>query len=172
MNKLGRGLLADTAYQISKLYSFQFQIKRILKLVFLFLCFNLRPLGPTFDPQWDHMNKLGRDPQDDAIYQIWKLYVFQFQRTRTLKLIFFVPTFYLVTPGAGPFWPKGHHIKQEGHDGPESLTWVSFPSKWILPSLLLLIDWMVFCAVFNSISVISRRQLTLFMLSWVSPVLG
>ena len=35
-----------------------------------------------------------------------------------------------------------------------------------------LIDWMVFYTAFNSISVISRRQLTLFMLSWVSPVLG
>ena len=35
-----------------------------------------------------------------------------------------------------------------------------------------MIDWMVFDAAFNSISVISRRQLTLFMLSWVSPVLG
>ena len=31
---------------------------------------------------------------------------------------------------------------------------------------------MVFYAAFNSISVISRRQLTLFMSSWVSPVLG
>ena len=31
---------------------------------------------------------------------------------------------------------------------------------------------MVFYAAFNSISVISRRQLTLFMFSWVSPVLG
>ena len=31
---------------------------------------------------------------------------------------------------------------------------------------------MVFYAAFNSMSVISRRQLTLFMLSWVSPVLG
>ena len=31
---------------------------------------------------------------------------------------------------------------------------------------------MVFYAAFNSISVISQRQLTLFMLSWVSPVLG
>ena len=31
---------------------------------------------------------------------------------------------------------------------------------------------MVLYATFNSISVISRRQLTLFMLSWVSPVLG
>ena len=31
---------------------------------------------------------------------------------------------------------------------------------------------MVFYGAVNSISVISRRQLTLFMLSWVSPVLG
>ena len=31
---------------------------------------------------------------------------------------------------------------------------------------------MVFYTAFNSISVISRRQLTLFMSSWVSPVLG
>ena len=31
---------------------------------------------------------------------------------------------------------------------------------------------MMFYAAFNSISVISRRQLTLFMSSWVSPVLG
>ena len=31
---------------------------------------------------------------------------------------------------------------------------------------------MVFYAAFNSISVISQRQLTLFMISWVSPVLG
>ena len=30
----------------------------------------------------------------------------------------------------------------------------------------------MFYAAFNSISVISRRQLTLLMLSWVSPVLG
>ena len=31
---------------------------------------------------------------------------------------------------------------------------------------------MMFYSAFNSISVISPRQLTLFMLSWVSPVLG
>ena len=35
-----------------------------------------------------------------------------------------------------------------------------------------MIDWMVFYTAFNSISVISRRQLTLLMSSWVSPVLG
>ena len=35
-----------------------------------------------------------------------------------------------------------HNLKQEVHDGPESLTWVSFPTKWILPSLLLLFQLM------------------------------
>ena len=35
-----------------------------------------------------------------------------------------------------------------------------------------MVDWRVFYAAFNSISVTSRRQLTLFMSSWVSPVLG
>ena len=34
------------------------------------------------------------------------------------------------------------YIKQEAHDGPESLTWVSFPTKWILPSLLPLFQLM------------------------------
>ena len=34
------------------------------------------------------------------------------------------------------------------------------------------VDWMVFYATFNSISVISRQQFTLFTSSWVSPVLG
>ena len=66
MNKLGRGLLADTKYQIIVPIS----DKKILKLVVLFLCSNLRPPGPSFDPQADHMNKLGRDSQDDAIYQL------------------------------------------------------------------------------------------------------
>ena len=54
-------------------------------------------------------------------------------------------------------------------------------SKWILcyvrimkgfGNIVGLIDRTVFYAAFNSISVISWRQLTLFMLSWVSPVLG
>ena len=44
--------------------------------------------------------------------------------------------------------------------------------KWKKKTKQELIDWMVFYAAFNSISVISWRQLTLFMLSWVSPVLG
>ena len=32
--------------------------------------------------------------------------------------------------------------KQKGHDGPESLAWVSFPTKWILTFLLLLFQFM------------------------------
>ena len=34
------------------------------------------------------------------------------------------------------------YSKQEGHDGPESLTWVTFPTNWILLSLLLLFQLM------------------------------
>ena len=45
-------------------------------------------------------------------------------------------------------------------------------AKGSFNNIFQLIDWMVFYAAFNSISVISRRQLALFMLSWVSPVLG
>ena len=33
-------------------------------------------------------------------------------------------------------------VKQEGHDGPESLIWVSFHTKWILPSVLLFFELM------------------------------
>ena len=35
-------------------------------------------------------------------------------------------------------WIYQPFFKQEVHDGPGSLTWVIFPTKWILPSLLLL----------------------------------
>ena len=48
----------------------------------------------------------------------------------------------------------------------------STPSETCIPICPHLIDWMVFYAAFNNISVISRQQLTLFMFSWVSPVLG
>ena len=57
--------------------------------------------GANFEPK-DHMYELGKDPQGDAAYQISKLYVFQFQRKRILKMGFFVPMSQLVTPGAGP----------------------------------------------------------------------
>ena len=48
------------------------------------------------------MNKLGRGPQGDAKSKMSKLYAFQFQRRRILKMGFFVPMFQLVTPGVGP----------------------------------------------------------------------
>ena len=95
MNKIDKGLQGDVTYQKSKLYPFQFQRIIILKLVFKVLCSHVPTFdswgGVTFDPQRNHMNKidkgqqtdakyqnskgdqmikLGRDPQDDAKYQI------------------------------------------------------------------------------------------------------
>ena len=56
------------------------------------------------------MNKLGRDPQEDATYKIWKLYAFQFQRKRIMKFSFFVPMFKLWPQGRYQFWSQGHHM--------------------------------------------------------------
>ena len=58
------------------------------------------------------MNKLGRGPQGDAKNQISKLYTFQFQRKRILKMGFFVPMFQLVTPGLGPILTLGASYEQ------------------------------------------------------------
>ena len=44
------------------------------------------------------MNKLDRGSYRDAYYQIPKLYPFQFETRRVLKLVFFGPMFQLVTP--------------------------------------------------------------------------
>ena len=65
----------------------------------LFLWFHL--VIPSFDPKGHHMNKTDRGLQGDATYQKSKLYTFQFQSRRILKLVFFVPMFQLVTPGVG-----------------------------------------------------------------------
>ena len=67
------------------------------------------PLVPTcddqgeanFDPKGHHVNKIDKGLQGDITYQKSKLYLFQFQRRRILKLVFFVPMFQLVTPGVG-----------------------------------------------------------------------
>ena len=56
---------------------------------------------PSFDPKGHHMNKIDKGLQGDATYQKSKLYPFQFQRRKILKLVFFVPMFQLVTPGVG-----------------------------------------------------------------------
>ena len=53
------------------------------------------------------MNKLGRGVLGNATYQISKLHAFQFERGRILKLVCFVPMFYLVTPEAGPILTPG-----------------------------------------------------------------
>ena len=102
MNKLGRSLQKDAIYQIWKLRAFQFQIRRILKFAFFVPMFNMWPPGRgQFWLEGHHMNKLGRGPQGDAVYQISKVYTFQFQRRIILKMGFFVPIFQLVTPQGG-----------------------------------------------------------------------
>ena len=57
--------------------------------------------GASFDPKGHHVNKIDKGLQGDATYRKSKLYLFQFQRRRILKLVFFVPMFQLVTPGLG-----------------------------------------------------------------------
>ena len=57
--------------------------------------------GACFDPKGYHMNKIDKGLQGDATYQKSKLYLFQFQRRRILKLVFFVLMFQLVIPGVG-----------------------------------------------------------------------
>ena len=71
----------------------------------LFLWFQLVTLGDgaSFDPKVHHMNKTDKRLQEDATYQKSKLYPFQFQRRRILKLVFFVPMFQLVTTFWGQF---------------------------------------------------------------------
>ena len=59
--------------------------------------------GASFDSKGHHMNKIDKGLQGDATYQISKLYPFQFQKRRILKLVFFVPMFQLVTPLWGQF---------------------------------------------------------------------
>ena len=58
------------------------------------------------------MNKLGRGPQRDAIYQISNFYAIQFQKRKKLKMGFFVPLFQLVTPGVGPVLTPGASYEQ------------------------------------------------------------
>ena len=78
MNNLGTSPLGDASYQISKLCTFSFQRRRILKFSFFVPMFRTcDPPGPgQFGPQGHHMNNLGRGPLGDATYQISKLYAF------------------------------------------------------------------------------------------------
>ena len=71
------------------------------------------PQGQSqFRPQGHFMNKFCRGPQGDATYKISNLYAFQFQRKRILKIGFFVPMFWLVTPGAGLVLTPGASYEQ------------------------------------------------------------
>ena len=109
MEKFGRGLLRDATYQISKLYAFQFQRRRILKFPSLSISLNLWPLPPGKDyfcPRGLHLNKLGRGPQADSIYQISNLYNFHFQRSSLFLCSNMWPQ------GQGQFRHQGHHINK------------------------------------------------------------
>ena len=102
LKKLGRSPLGDATYQISKLYAFQFQRRRIHNFV--------RTCDPPglglFRPQGLYL-KPGRDPLVEATYQTSKLYIYQFQRRRILKIFTFVPLLEFVTPEVGPvFTPE------------------------------------------------------------------
>ena len=94
-------------YQISTPSSFR--EKKKLKMGFFVPMFQLVTprVGPVMTPG-HHMNRLGRGPQGDAMYQISKLLAFQFQRRRILKFSSFVPMFQTCDPRGRPsFDPMG-----------------------------------------------------------------
>ena len=64
------------------------------------------PSGASFDP-WHHLNKTDKGPIGDATNQKSKLYPFQFQRRRILRLVFFVPMFPFLTPWFGSVLTPG-----------------------------------------------------------------
>ena len=99
--------MLHTKYQGSRPSSFR--VEELWNFRSLFQCSTYDPQGgASFDPRGIFMNKLGRDPQGDATYQISNLYTIQFQRKKNLKIGFFVPMFQLVTPrGGASFDPRG-----------------------------------------------------------------
>ena len=74
MNKIDKGLQGDATYQKSKLYPFQFQRRRIFKLVFFVPMFQLvNPgVGSVLTPKLSY-ESIDKGPQRDAKYQISKL---------------------------------------------------------------------------------------------------
>ena len=82
--------------------------------------------GAGFEPHKHHMNKLGRGPQGDVKNQISKLYTFQFQRKRILKMGFFVPMLQLVTPVLMPLFTLGASYDQ---------TWQRSTRKHYIPNI-------------------------------------
>ena len=64
--------------------------------------------GASFDPQWHHMNKLGRGPLGDATYKISKLLDFPLSETKKkIEIVFFVLVVKLVTSRTGPVLTLG-----------------------------------------------------------------
>ena len=57
--------------------------------------------GASFDAKGHHVNKIDKGLQGDATYRKSKLYLFQFQRRRILKLVFFVPLVPTCDPRGG-----------------------------------------------------------------------
>ena len=113
MNEIDKGLQGDATYQNLSSIPSSFREKEFRSWFSLFLCSNLWPPGRgQFWPYKHHMNKLGRCPQGDIKNQISKLYAFQFQRKRILKMGFFIPMFQIVTPGMGPILTPGASSKQ------------------------------------------------------------
>ena len=115
--EIDKGPQRDAKYEISKLSFFQFQRRRILKLIFLVpmiqLVTNLwLPGRGQFWPHKHHINYLGRGPQGDANTKYQALCI-SVQRRRILKMRFFLPMFKLVTPqGWDQSWPQEHHVNK------------------------------------------------------------
>ena len=97
MNKLDKGLQGDATYQKSKLYPFQFQRSRILKLVFFVPMFQLGTPGvrDQFLPQRNHMNKIDQGQQRHTKYQISKAIILPVSEKKNFEvgsLCSYVPT--------------------------------------------------------------------------------
>ena len=99
--------MPHTKYQISTPSSFSEET--FLRRASLFLCSNLWPPGRGhFWPQEHHMNKLGRGPQGDAIYQISKLQAFQFSEKKNFEIFFLCSYAPTCDPRGRPnFDPRG-----------------------------------------------------------------
>ena len=96
--------MPHTKYQISMPSSFREE--NFWKQASLFLCSKLWPLGwGQFWPQGYHMNKLGRGPQANAIYQISKLSVSEKKNFEIFFLCSFFPT--CGSQGRPSFDPRG-----------------------------------------------------------------
>ena len=64
LNRLGRRLLDNASYQISRLYALWFQTRRF------FMFFPIKANVKYVTPGWGHFWPQGHNPQGDATYQI------------------------------------------------------------------------------------------------------